>query len=141
VENFIDNIKVLAQGANFIGNPIEISTKQAGSSQLILQAGASFAGRDYVILSGVTGTWPGVDLKGHHLPLNLDTWTMTAFTLINTPALDKFMGKLDGNGQATATFQTFSALPEATGLVMYFAYLVFKPVDLTSHHVYVLFTP
>jgi hypothetical protein len=141
VVNYVDNIRIQANNANFSANPPEVTTKQASTSTLQLDAGASLAGRDYVIFTGVTGTWPGFTKGGHHVPLNIDPWTMTAFTLYSLPAFDNFMGTLDGNGQATATFNTLMPLPDAVGLVMYFAYLVYKPVDLASHHVYVLFLP
>ena len=58
--------------------------------------------RNYLVLSGVTGTVPGTLLpKGlATLPLNWDVFTDIVLGMVNTPAFDAFMGKLDGQGNA-----------------------------------------
>lgn len=147
VQNYVDNIRLVPQNPNFSCSPRHISAAAGGSSTFTLDAGATYAGKDYVIFSGVTGTYPGFTLNGIDVPLNLDAWTWTAFSLINTPIMQNFMATLDGNGQATATFLAPGPLPpETVGLAMYFDYILLAnpgstPAIFASHPLYVLFIP
>lgn len=146
IENYIDNLFVLPQDPNFETSVHDISIFTGGSSNLALSAGVGHAGRDYMILSGVTGTWPGFSLSGIGIPLNPDAWTFAAFSLINSPFMTSFMGTLDMNGQAQALFDSLGPLPlEAVGLAMYFDYVVLEnpgslPAIFASHPLYILFT-
>jgi hypothetical protein len=95
----------------------------------------------------VTGTHPGFTLNGIDVPLNPDPWTWAAFSLINTPIMKDFMGTLDGNGQAKATFMAAGPLPiNAIGLVLYFDYLILEypqapPAVFASNPIYILIIP
>ena len=112
-----------------------------------LDAGVGNAGKGFLIFSGVTGSYPGFTMKGVSVPLNLDAWTWTAFSLINSSIMQNFMGAFDGAGQATAIFVAPGPLPpEAIGLPMYFDYLVLKkPGQLSpiaaSVPIFVFFIP
>ena len=147
IKNYVDNIRFAPQTPNFSCSPRHLSASTGGSSTFTLDAGPAYAGKDYVIFSGVTGTYPGFTWSGVHVPLNLDTWTWTAFSLINTAVMQNFMAALDANGQATAVFAALAPLPpEAVGLALYFDYVVLKnpgspPVVFASHPLYVLFIP
>jgi hypothetical protein len=147
VKNYVDNIRVCPVQADFIASPREISCAAGGSSELTLRPGLDYAGDPYVILSGVTGTWPGFALSGIDIPLNLDDWTWCAFSMINSPILKEFMSQLDGSGWAKAEVNTPGALlPEMIGLVLYFDYLVLEhayspPVKTASQPVYILYIP
>lgn len=124
----------------------EISASTGGTSNLILDKNPVFANKDYIIISSVSGSYPGFYLTGQWIPLNLDAWTYIAFSLINTPIMDKFMGVLDVNGDATATFVFPLPEPTAAGLPMYFNYMLLSgpgktPVLGSGNPVYILFTP
>lgn len=81
------------------------------------------AGKNYIMVGSVSGTEPGTPLPGGKatLPLNWDVFTNIIIQLINTPIFSDFMGTLDGNGTATATFN-FPGASGTSGLFMYFAY-------------------
>jgi hypothetical protein len=145
--SFIDNIRVRAVPADFAASPREISCAAGGTAKLALEAGAAYAHAPYVILSGLSGTWPGMVLNQVHVPLNPDPWTLTAFSLINTSCMVNFMADLDGAGKATAKLNTpVIEMPEAVGLALFFDYLVLEPpggppVKMASLPVYVLLIP
>lgn len=146
VGNYVDNILIHPQSPDFIAGQREISASMGGLCHFALDAGPAFAGKEYLILSGVTGSYPGFDLSKVHVHLNPDAWTWAAFTLINTPVMMGFMGKLNSTGQATAALHALVVPPEAVGLAMYFDYLVLAnpgapPLEKASHPVYVLFIP
>ncbi len=80
-----------------------ISLAAGGTSQLTLNLGASFAGRSYVVLAGVSGTSPGFKLGKTHVDLNFDAITELGLELL--PYLPGFLGQLDSAGRATATLE------------------------------------
>lgn len=84
----------------------------------------------YLILWGASGTSPGLQLTPTtFLPLNVDGFTNLGISLANTPVFGGFLGILDSQGQAHATF----ALPPSTGLPSvqtHFAYLLANDVEL-----------
>jgi hypothetical protein len=147
VQNFVDNLCVKPQNANFATDLLHISCSTGGLCNFTLDAGPTFPNQSYVIFSGVTGSYPGFTLNDIDVPLNLDVWTFTAFGLINTPIMMNFMAALDGSGQGSATFFAPGSLPpEAVGLPMYFAYILLQspggtPAVFASHPMYILFVP
>ncbi len=120
--NFIDNISVVPQAADLELSVGEISCTAGGTSEFVVSAGTVYAHKPYVILSGKLGTWPGVRVNSVDVPLNVDSWTYTAFGMINTPYLVNFRGTLDGSGSATGILDTRGPVSyELFGQVMYFA--------------------
>jgi len=145
--NFIDNISVVPQVAGLDLSVDEISCTAGGTSEFTLSLGAARANKPYVILSGKLGTWPGVRVNGVDVPLNIDSWTYTAFGMINTPYLVNFRGTLDGSGTAAGTFDTRGPVSyELFGQVMYFTCVVleepqtFLVIDATRPG-HILFVP
>jgi hypothetical protein len=147
VENFIDNISITPQVPNFVSSPLEISVATGGTVNFALDAGPTYAGKTYIILTGVTGTHPGFALSGINVPLNMDVWTFMAFDLINSPLMPGFLSSLDGSGQGSAAFNAYGTFPpSALYLTLYFDYLVLKgvsgpPVLFASYPAYTLFKP
>jgi len=97
--------------------------------------GASYQGRNYLVLAGVTGTSPGTPLPGGlaTLPLNWDAVTDLVLQNVNFPAFANFLGVLDANGQAQATL-TVADLPLSTvGFILHFAYACNNPWDFVSN--------
>ncbi|MFH2002708.1 MAG: hypothetical protein ABIK28_23760 [Planctomycetota bacterium] len=118
-----------------------------GTIALSLNAGGAFASNTYIILSGLSGTWPGFSMSGIAIPLNVDDWTWNSFTLINSPMMAGFMGQLDAGGVAAATLKAPAFLPSSlVGLVIHFDYVVLAhpaspPVVRASHPVHLVFMP
>jgi hypothetical protein len=145
--NFIDNLRVCPVDPDFLTSKRHLSNAKGGISQFTLKPGPSFAGDTYLILSGISGTWPGFSVSGIDVPLNPDAWTSIALTLVNTPLLQGFMGQIDASGEAKAKFDfPGTELPEVIGLPMHFCYVVLMnpggpPVKAASHHTTLLFTP
>lgn len=145
--NFIDNIRVAPVVPDFTASPREISCSSGGSSTLILNPGQAWAGRSYIIVSCLSGTWPGVTLNGVPVPLNLDCWTRTAFGFANTPWMKNFLGCIDplGTAEAELACPVFPQ-PHMAGRVAYFCYLLVEntgppTVIRASHPVNVLLIP
>lgn len=147
VKNYVDNIRVIHLDSDFTITNREIICYAGGTSTLNLDPGIACAGKDYIILSGATGTWPGSLVSGITVPLNTDAWTWVAYSLINTPAFSNFMGKLDAFGNATARIDTLGPLSyEVIGHVLHFDYLLLEnpgslPAVYASDPVYLLLTP
>lgn len=147
VRNYVDNIRVRHEDADFTTTKREISGYVGGTSTLYLEPGSAHAGKDYIVLSGATGTWPGITVSGIPVPLNTDAWTWVAYSLINTQVFSGFMGKIDAFGNATAQIDTLGPLSyEAIGHVLYFDFLLLGnpgslPVVYASDPVYLLITP
>ncbi|MHC4942814.1 MAG: C25 family cysteine peptidase [Planctomycetota bacterium] len=113
-----------------------------GSVNFFLAAGASNAGRNYILLGSTSGTSPGFPLPGGHatLPLNWDWFTDLVLSLLNSPLFDNFMGVLNGTGQATAQLN-FPPVPGYGGTVMYYAFTCSNPYDYVSNPVTITITP
>ena len=100
-----------------------------------LDAAAANAGRNYLILVSAGGTAPGIPLPGGEktVPLNQDFFTDFVFMLINTPVFSNFLGKLDADGTAKATFDTIKPIGGGIGLELHFAYALNNPWDFVSN--------
>ncbi|MHC4941505.1 MAG: FG-GAP repeat domain-containing protein [Planctomycetota bacterium] len=118
-------------------DPVTLS-EQGGSVEFYLNAGAANAGRNYLLVGGVSGTSPGYLLPGGlaTLPVNFDVFTYyVLFPLLNTALFSDFMGQLDPQGRAVAQMNA-PALPSGyTGLILYFAYCCNNPFDFASNAV------
>jgi len=114
-----------------IGLEVDVITLSASGpfpqhQNFTLNAGASNAGRPYIMLGSVSGTTPGLQISANvHLPLNHDFYFDFLIANPNAPILPGSSGVLNGAGQAS----TFFALP---------AGLPASVVNATIHHAYVL---
>ena len=107
-----------------------------------LDAGLDQAGRNYIILGGITGTDPGTPLPGGlvTLPVNWDVFTNLVLMYANTPVFTSFMGSLDAQGGATAQLNA-PPVPAAAGATLAFAFALNKPWDFVSNPVLIEMTP
>ena len=108
-------------------NPSSISIAAGGTQNLTLNAGAAHANRGYWIFSSITGTTPGVNLLGVHIPLVADPFTSIAIGLVNTAPFTNFRSTLSATGTATASLNIPANQPVSTGLKIYNAYVVYDP--------------
>jgi hypothetical protein len=116
-------------------------SEQGGQVDFHLNAG--HAGRNYLLLGGLTGTSPGHPLPGGYatLPLNWDPFTDLVLLLLNTPLFADFLGQLDGSGMGTAQLNA-PALPSGfVGSILYFAYCLNNPFDFVSNAVEIEIVP
>jgi len=84
----------------------------------------------------VSGTSLGIPLPGGYetLPLNWDWFTDAVLVWKNTPVFESFLGKLQPDGTAEASF-VFPGYAGVAGAVLYFAYCLNNPFDVVSNPV------
>lgn len=114
-----------------------------GTINFTLDGGTTKAFRSYFLLGGVSGTTPGIKFSPEiTLFLNWDSFTGLVFKNANSPALVDFHGALDGNGLASAQLNTGGSFPPGyVGVTLYFAYVLYDPIDLTSNPVAIEVVP
>ncbi len=124
-------------------NPDTIPESTGGTVDFQIRAGPENAGRKYLLLGGVSGTFPGTLLPGGQatLPLNWDVFTNIVLDLANTPVFQSFLGALDGAGEAAGTMDTLGPVPGAAGATLYFAYVLKGPWNFASNPVTVQIVP
>ncbi len=66
---------------------INFPTTSGGKQTLTVNAGKAHANSLYWIFGSVTGTRPGVNLLGVHIPLNPDPYTDVPMANVNTTVL------------------------------------------------------
>lgn len=105
-----------------------------------LTAGHEYAGNQYFLLAGVSGTYPGATLPGGlSMPLNLDPLTFLILANPNNPVFQNFYGALDASGEALAAFSTQGIVPlngHLKGTKLFFTAVVWplgKPYKLSTN--------
>jgi gingipain R len=77
-----------------------------------ISPGPEYADYSYALLSGVSGTSPGMTLpSGVTIPINFDAWTYFVLGQMNTPVFQNFLGTLDNAGTAAAILSTNGLTP------------------------------
>lgn len=136
---FVDNPSWVYSvwGGALVCDAFTIPAGTGCSANFTLDAGAANSGRQYFLLSGVTGTEPGTPLPGGYavLPMNWDVFTDLMLSLLNTPVFSGFAGKLGTQGTAAAQLNAPPVTPAAAGIRLYFAYALSGPFDFTSNPV------
>ena len=119
-----------------------ISATAGGVVNFSIDAWPMNANRKYLLLSSISGTLPGIPLYGGKvtLPLNWDVFTNFVLLFLNTPVFSDFLGILDTKGQATATLNA-PPIPGASGITMYYAYVLNNPYDFASNPVVIKIIP
>lgn len=105
-----------------------VSAQLGGVQRLEILAGPAHAGAFYLTLGSVSGTAPGLDLLGQHVPLQPDAYFWFTVSDPNTTLLASSLGVLDAAGRAESTFHLPPSLPGvAEGLELHHATLVAAP--------------
>ena len=115
----------LSMGVALYGDVHEISIRAGGTQRLTVNAGRAHKNLRYWIFGSVTGTTPGINLLGVHIPLNPDPYSDVAMATVNTTVFTNFKSTLDANGLATASFNVPANLPLPSGFTFYHAYVVY----------------
>jgi hypothetical protein len=98
-----------------VPNPISLAT--GGMHVLPIAAPPHLAGQEYFVLGSISGTQPGFDVGGVHVPLVLDAYTLYTFSHPADGFLRAAHGRLDANAEALAAFQVPAGLsPGLVGL-------------------------
>ncbi|MFH2002374.1 MAG: hypothetical protein ABIK28_22065, partial [Planctomycetota bacterium] len=110
-----------------------LSAAAGGTVKFHLDAGSNHGNRNFLILIGATGNFPGTGLPGGLvLPLHWDPLTDLGLTLLNSPVLSNFLGKLDTMGRAMA-YLTLPPIPGSEGVILCFAYTLNNPFNFVSN--------
>ena len=93
----------------------EVSVSAPARIDLDLQGGTGRAGRIYVLLASMSGTWPGWPLAGETLHLNRDWLTTASLQSANGALFQQNLGLLDASGGAAAAIDlpSLGVLPAA----------------------------
>lgn len=145
VYNYIDEIFMTPVYEDISVNVPNISSATGGLINLTLDAGATHAGEDYLLLASF-GDFPGFKIDGFHIPLN-NKDALFNFSL-NHPNGQMFLnskGKLDSAGTAWAMFSTMGPVSsQYLGDEIYFAYVLLsgpsqRPVTYVSNPLMITF--
>lgn len=112
-----------------VGDVQTVDPATGGVQTLSVRAGAALAGKRYLVLGSLTGTFPGMLVGGHLIPLDRDWYTHRTLTQPDPP-LSGSTGTLDAAGAARAAF-TVSAgdWTAVAGITVYHACVVLDPAD------------
>ena len=78
------------------------------------------------MLGSTSGTAPGFTVNGVNIPLNIDGYTISLLTSVGTGPFTDWVGVLDAQGNATASFP-LPPLPVLAGINMNHAYFTVHP--------------
>lgn len=141
--NYLDNIVLASTTPMLSADGQTISCFFGSTRNFELTAGAAYAGHDYWLWIGCTGTYPGINLSGVNIPLNYDILVELGLLYPGFPGTG-FVGQLDGSGNASASMKV-TANPNYQGATMWLSYLVLSagmktPVLTASNPINVTFT-
>lgn len=124
-------------------DPDTLPTGTGGTVDFELRAGTYSDGETYILLGSMSGTSPGIPLKGGHatLPLQWDFFTSFVLGLKNTIVFKDFYGTIDGSGLATAQLNSPAWPPGYVGYPIYFAFCTIYPFTFASNYVTVTTAP
>lgn len=115
----------------------DILPQGGGTIDFHLSAGAGNAGRNYVMVGGVSGIEPGTPLPGGlaTIPLNRDWFTDFILDRLNMPAFTGFSGTLDASGESVASLNAPPLNANWVGKTVHFAFAIKGPWDTVSNAV------
>ncbi|MHC4945528.1 MAG: hypothetical protein ACYTG7_21150, partial [Planctomycetota bacterium] len=97
--------------------------------------------RPYHLLGSMSGTSPGFPLPGGvTLPLNWDLFMDITWNNAYPPMFVDFVGVLDGEGEATAAFDTLGQFEDYLGVTLHFAFTLTDAYDYASNAVSLFLT-
>jgi len=120
-----------------------LSAASGGSVNFTLLGGPSNAGRPYLLLAGISGTFPGVTVGALTVPLNWDPVTSLSLTLANGPIFGNTSATLLSDGTSGAVFTVPPGLLAGlAGTTLSFAWFLYAPgLDFASNPARVCVVP
>lgn len=120
----------------------KVSVSQGTAIEFSLMGSDLLAGRNYIMLGSSSGTTPGFDTGGVHIPLNPDLFSRRIWQWLWTPIFRDGMGTLNRDGQAKAVLHPVrdDLLPLVGGHLS-FAWTTLTPLDYASTPVTVAVKP
>lgn len=118
-----------------------------GTINMALNPGPAHAGKDYWIWMSISGTCPGFEFSGINVPLNQDILFQMGLMYPQFPGTIGIMGKLDGNGLASASFNLPTDRPNhLKDIPINFVYVLLSPgpsgpITFASTPVHIKYTP
>jgi len=145
VWNYIDSISLAPVSPALTIDPCNTHVWNTGSNTLAVDAGVAHANEPYIILAA-TGPTPNFSLDGVLIHLAYDNIFQYTLANKNTAMFSNTYGVLDASGQATATFTTFSWLPQWQGKTVTFCALGLssggvRPIQYATNPVLLNFIP
>ena len=101
----------------------QLPLRTGGTQKLTVDAGKEHKNLRYWIFGTESGTNPGIDVLGVHIPINPDLYTIIAMGAVNGKEFTNFRGTLDANGLAKASFNLPANIP--FGFTFHHAYVVY----------------
>ena len=92
-----------------------------------LHTDSSKAGWTYVVVGTASGSSPGFDYAGVHVPLNIDPITNLMLTNLNVPPFVGTVGTLDAQGSASIAILLPPSAPSLAGAELHFVGAVISP--------------
>lgn len=144
--NFIDNVRLAPEVPDFETSSEHLSITDAGSVEMLLKPGPSWANGHYLVLAAFD-PYPGFVLDGIQVHLNMDGLFWYSLQNLNGPNFENSQGKLDSQGEAVFTFNTLGPTPALCGEVITFEYFMLtsssypRPIQYASHPVRLNFVP
>lgn len=125
LHNYLDTVVVEPVNWMLGSDGVTFAASTGSTRTFYLKGGPSYAGGDYWMWVGVSGTYPGMTVSGVNIPLNYDILVNLGW-LAPGAIGSGFMGKFDGNGEATASM---TILPDMSlvDLTLYYAYVILSP--------------
>lgn len=123
--NYIDNITLVPRDYTLGSDGVTFSCVLSTTRNFTLNAGPHYGGHDYIMMLGFSETYPGLNMGGANIPLNWDLLVQLSMFNPGFPG-PGFLGKLDGNGQATASM-TCPTDMMLLGRTFFFTYAVLSP--------------
>ncbi len=136
IEAGLDDFRVelLLYDASLFADAYGMSATTGGDLDMFLDAGVANAGRLYLMAGSMSGSSPGLNVGGLHVPLNPDWFTSAVLDNLGYPPFQEFWGTLDGQGRATISFGlTGTELAPYAGETMAFTYVLLSPIDFAAN--------
>jgi len=145
VEAGMDDFRVemIVSDPSLLADAYSVSTAAGCDIAFSLDAGATYATRNYFIAGTLSGVYPGTVLPGGLvIPLNRDWVTDYILAHMNAPAFVDFYGTLDGTGSATAGLVLAGpGLAPYVGQTLNFAFTMSSTFDYVSNPIFVEIVP
>jgi hypothetical protein len=123
--NYLDNVYFAPLNPMLSTDRETFSCYVQTTTQFGLNAGITYANHPYLILLGISNSYPGFSMDDADVPLNWDFLVSMSF---GSPGFagPGFFGQLDANGQATASMTVPPDL-SLMDLAVFYSYIVLSP--------------